>query len=71
MSAADDAGLEREFDALMAKAGANVPPDRKAGVLAGYREIKRMTALLRRPRTAAAEPSAIYSLVDFVRSRRA
>lgn len=33
MSTEDDAALEREFDMLMVKAGAAVPPDRKAGIV--------------------------------------
>ena len=61
-------GLERELDMLLAKAGADVPPDRKAGILAGYREMKRMAATVRQPRTAAAEPSNIFSLTSFARS---
>ena len=63
MSTEDD--LARELDMLLAKAGANVPPDLKAGLLAGYRDMKRMAALVRQPRTAAAEPSNIFSLKDF------
>jgi hypothetical protein len=70
MSTQEDASLERELDMLMSKVGAAVPPDRKAGVVAGYRDMKRMTALLRQPRTAADEPSNIYSLKSFVRSKR-
>ena len=66
----DDASLEREFDMLMAKAGAAVPADRKAGIVAGYRDMKRMVALLRQPRTAADETSNIYSLERFARSKR-
>jgi hypothetical protein len=69
MSTEDDAVLEREFDMLMVKAGAVVPPDRKAGIVAGYRDMKRMTALLRQSRTAADETSNIYSLKSFVRSK--
>jgi hypothetical protein len=65
----DDASLERELDMLLVKAGAVVPPDRKAGVLAGYRDLKRMAALVRQPRTAADETSNIYSLKSFVRSK--
>ena len=68
MSTEEDAALEREFDVLMAKAGAKVPADRKAGIVAGYRDMKRMTLLLRQPRTEAAEPSNIYSLTGFARS---
>ena len=41
MSKQDDASLERELDMLMAKAGAKVPADRKAGIVAGYRDLKR------------------------------
>jgi hypothetical protein len=70
MSAEDDAALEREFDVLMRKAGATVPPDRRAGVLAGYKEMKRMAALLRQPRSEADEPSNVYSLVEFARGKR-
>jgi hypothetical protein len=70
MTTQDDAFLERELDMLMAKTGAAVPADRKAGIVAGYRDMKRMTALLRQPRTATAEPSNIYSLESFVRSKR-
>ena len=66
----DDAALEREFDVLMAKAGAKVPADRRAGIVAGYKDMKRMTLLLRQPRTEAAEPSNIYSLTGFARSKR-
>ena len=54
---------------LMAKAGAQVPAERKAGIVAGYRDLKRMAALLRQPRTAADETSNIFSLKSFMRSR--
>jgi len=69
MSTHDDTAFEREFDMLMAKAGAAVPADRKAGIIAGYRDMKRMAALLRQPRTAADEPSNTYSLKSFLRSK--
>jgi hypothetical protein len=64
-----DAALERELDMLMARIGVEVPADRKRGVIAGYKDIKRMAALLRQPRSAAAEPSNIYSLTPFLRRR--
>ena len=63
MSTEDD--LARELDMLLAKAGANVPSDLKAGLLDGYRDMKRMAAMVRQPRTAAAEPSNIFSLREF------
>jgi hypothetical protein len=66
-----DAALERELDMLLAKAGATVPADRKAGIVAGYRDIKRMTTLLRQPRSAAAEPSNVFSLVPLARPKGA
>ncbi|MBO0765248.1 MAG: hypothetical protein J2P50_11760 [Hyphomicrobiaceae bacterium] len=66
-----DWAVERELDVLMAKAGAEMPADRKAGIIAGYKDMKRMAALLRQPRGAAAEPSNVYSLTGFARSKRA
>ena len=69
VSTQNDAAIEREFDMLMAKAGAKIPTDRKAGIVAGYKDMKRMTALLRQPRTAADEPSNIYNLTGFLRSK--
>jgi hypothetical protein len=70
-STREDAALEREFDALMARAGAEVPADRRAGIVAGYKDMKRMTVLLRQPRSEAVEPSNIYSLTPFAGSRTA
>jgi len=63
MSTEDD--LERELDMLLAKAGANVPSDLKAALLDGSRDMRRMAAMVRQPRTAAAEPSNIFSLREF------
>jgi hypothetical protein len=67
VSAEEDAALERELDMLLAKAGAAVPPERRAGIVAGYRDMKRKTALLRQPRTAADETSNVYSLSNLLR----
>jgi hypothetical protein len=47
MSTEDD--LARELDMLLAKARANVPSDLKAGLLDGYRDMKRMAAMVRQP----------------------
>jgi hypothetical protein len=65
-----DAAVEQEFDVLMAKAGVELPADRRAGAIAGYKDMKRLAAVLRQPRTAADEPSNVYSLTGFTRSRR-
>lgn len=62
-----DENLQREFDAAVQKAGLDVPAERRAGLLAMYADMKTMTALVRGPRTAAAEPSNIYTLVPFLR----
>jgi len=67
MSSPDQEQLERELNAVMARIGAVVPADRKAGVLAAYQELRRMTALVRQPRTPAAEPSNIFSMKRFFR----
>ena len=69
MSKDGNASVERELDMLLAKAGAVVPAERKAAVLAGYAAMQRMTALVRQPRTAAAEPSNVFSLVEFARGK--
>jgi hypothetical protein len=63
-----DKTLENEFDMLMARAGAVVPPDRRAGVVAGFEDLRRLTALLHQPRTAASEPSNIFSLKPYIRT---
>jgi hypothetical protein len=63
MTTEDD--LARELDMLLAKAGANVPSDLKAALLDGSRDMRRMAAMVRQPRTAAAEPSNIFSLREF------
>jgi len=61
--------LEREFDAVMADQGMVVPPEWRAGTLACYGELKRLTALLRQPRTAESEPAFTFSLEPFRRAR--
>jgi hypothetical protein len=65
----DDAALAAEFDALARRAGLTIPEDRKAAMLQGYKDMKRMTALMRQhPRAAADEPAAAYSLQSITRS---
>lgn len=62
MSTENRRSLEQEFDALTARIGAIVPADRKAGVIACCEELRRMTALVHGPRSAAVEPANVYSL---------
>jgi len=66
-----DAAIEQEFDMLMTKAGINLPADRRAGVIAGYKDMKRVAALLRQGLTAADETANIYSLAAFMQGNRA
>ena len=64
----NDSDLAAEFDMLAKRAGLIIPDDRKAAMLAGYKDLKRMTVLMRQPRTAADEPAAAYSLHSITRS---
>lgn len=56
------AALEAEFDSLLARAGIAIPPERRGPTLAAFAELRQQTALLRQPRSAAAEPSNIFRL---------
>ena len=51
-----------EIEAAFLRAGVALPPDLKAGAISEARNLARATALLRQPRTAACEPSNIFSL---------
>ena len=64
----DNSELAAEFDALAKRAGLTVPDDRRAAMLQGYKDMKRMTALMRQPRTAADEPATAYSILSVTRS---
>ena len=63
-----DTELAAEFDMLAKRAGLTIPDERKAAMLAGYKDLKRMSALMRQPRTAASEPAAAYSLHSITRT---
>ncbi|HKU98291.1 MAG TPA: hypothetical protein VJR58_23575 [Vineibacter sp.] len=59
-----DDDLKQELDAAAKKAGLTIPPERHDAILVSYKDLRRMTALIRQqPRNAAVEPSNIYSLV--------
>ncbi len=62
----DKTALEQEFDVLISRAGAVVPADWRAGVVAGFEDMRRLSQLLRQKRTAASEPSNIFSLVPYL-----
>ena len=68
MKASQSDSSEHEFDVLMAKAGMEVPRERRAGAVACYQELRRMSALINAPRNAADEPSNVFSLSNILRS---
>ncbi|MFF7025585.1 hypothetical protein ACFY97_31805 [Streptomyces klenkii] len=53
-AAVAESAAEAEFDALTGRLGIEVPADLKGGVLAGYRGLRDMTALLRGVETGRA-----------------
>lgn len=63
----DEKALETEFDSLAKRAGLDIPASRKPAMLQGLKDIKRMTALMRQPRTAADEPAGTYSILTVTR----
>jgi hypothetical protein len=65
---ADDQALTAEFDVLAKRAGLEVPANRKPAMLKGFKDLKRMTALMRQPRTAADEPAGTYVIQTVTRS---
>lgn len=64
----DDPVLATEFDVLAKRAGFPVLEGRGAALLLGYKDLKRMTALMRQPRAAANEPAGAYSILSVTRS---
>ena len=64
----DDKALAAEFDILAKRAGLAVPDSRKPMMLKGFKDLKKMTAQMRQPRTAADEPAGTYSIETVTRS---
>ena len=64
----DDTALMQEFDVFAARAGLEIPADRKEKLFLGFKDLRQMLALIRQPRTAAAEPAGVYSLETITRS---
>jgi hypothetical protein len=63
----DEAALALEFDVLARRAGLDIPADRRAGVFAGFKDLRGMLALMRQPRTAAHEPAGTFSILSVTR----
>ncbi|SEQ20889.1 hypothetical protein SAMN05216548_10371 [Faunimonas pinastri] len=54
---------DSDLDVIFRASELMIPDDLKAGVYAAARDLKQVTQLLRQPRTAASEPSNIFSLI--------
>jgi hypothetical protein len=67
MTEIPDEALALEFDVFARRAGLDIPADRRAGVFAGFKDLRRMLALMRQPRTAAHEPASTYSILSVKR----
>jgi hypothetical protein len=67
MTEIPDEALALEFDVFARRAGLDIPADRRAGVFAGFKDLRRMLALMRQPRTAAHEPASTYSILSVTR----
>ena len=63
----DDDTLTQEFDVLAKRAGLVIPEGRRAGLFAGFKDLRRMVAVLRQPRTAANEPASTFSIETVTR----
>ncbi|MDQ8727685.1 hypothetical protein [Bradyrhizobium sp. LHD-71] len=66
--ASDEQTLNAEFDALAGRAGIEIPESRRPAMLEGLKDLKRMTQLMRQPRTAANEPAGAYAILSITRS---
>ena len=64
----DDDTLTREFDMFAARAGLVIPDGRRPGLLAGFKDLRKMLVLLRQPRTAVNEPASTFSIDTVTRS---
>lgn len=53
---------EREFNAVMARFGIDVPAERCGGALHGFMELREFAELLRQPREVTSEPAAVFDL---------
>ena len=57
-----DADLRAEFDMLARRAGLSIPEDRREAFFAAFKDFRRMTERLHRPREAAVELASVFSI---------
>jgi hypothetical protein len=65
---AEEAKLVQEFELLAERAGLAIPPERRAGLFAQFKDLRGMIALLHRSRSPADEPASIYRIEAIMRS---
>lgn len=65
----DEDNILREFDALASRAQLQIPDDRRAGLLNGYRELRHMVALLRIDLTPDLEPASTFDIAAVAKVR--
>jgi RNase P/RNase MRP subunit p30 len=63
----EEADLEVEFDALARRAGIEIPPERRAALLEGFRDLRKMVAALHRPRPATSEFAEAFDVRSIIR----
>lgn len=63
----DDTALMSEMEMLARYAGLDIPTDRKATLLQGFKDLCQMQAQLRQPRDATHEPASTYSILSVTR----
>lgn len=63
----DETALALEFDVLAKRAQLDIPTDRRAMLLAGFKDLRRGLEMLRQRRTAASEPAPTYSILSVTR----
>jgi hypothetical protein len=63
-----EAALALEFDVLARRAGLDIPEERMAAMFEGFKDLRRMTALMRQPRSASDEPAPTFSILSVTRS---
>jgi hypothetical protein len=54
--------LEAEFDALTARAGLTIPPERRAAYLTAFADLRGQLTLLNTPRGADIEPAHVFRM---------
>jgi hypothetical protein len=56
----DDESLNIELDVLARRAGLEIPADRRDALLEGFRDLKKLLAVLRAPREATSEIAGVF-----------